>query len=210
MRNLWLRSVSWALYWLVLGVQQRPRQYNAWKFSMALEMVCFCVQISPELNTLVVDVQTQGICILLCFRSAGISSLVLFLTICSAHVSYDISGHWISFQFTYSFQPHWAPGVYSASNRNEYQKLKKKYFKGVARGCVVVKVLCYKPEDRGFETRWGEFLNLPNPSSRTGPLGFTQHLTEMGTNSREKYFWGVERCRCVRLTTSPPFFEPIV
>jgi hypothetical protein len=25
-----------------------------------------------------------------------------------------------------------------------------------ARGCVVVKALCYKPEDRGFETRWGE------------------------------------------------------
>jgi hypothetical protein len=24
-----------------------------------------------------------------------------------------------------------------------------------ARGSVVVKALCYKPEDRGFETRWG-------------------------------------------------------
>jgi hypothetical protein len=32
------------------------------------------------------------------------------------------------------------------------------------RGSVVVKALCYKPEGRGFDTRWGEFLNLPNPS----------------------------------------------
>jgi hypothetical protein len=30
-----------------------------------------------------------------------------------------------------------------------------------ARGSVVVKALCYKPEGRGFETWWGEFLNLP-------------------------------------------------
>jgi hypothetical protein len=30
-----------------------------------------------------------------------------------------------------------------------------------ARGSVVVKVLCYKPEGRGFETRWGEwFLSI--------------------------------------------------
>jgi hypothetical protein len=30
-------------------------------------------------------------------------------------------GHWI-FHFTYSFQPHYVPGVDSASNRNEYQE----------------------------------------------------------------------------------------
>jgi hypothetical protein len=29
---------------------------------------------------------------------------------------------WIFFQFTYSFQPHYGPGVDSASNRNEYQE----------------------------------------------------------------------------------------
>jgi hypothetical protein len=27
-----------------------------------------------------------------------------------------------------------------------------------ARGNVVVKALCYKPEDRGFDTRWGELI----------------------------------------------------
>jgi hypothetical protein len=36
-----------------------------------------------------------------------------------------------------------------------------------ARCSIVVKVLCYKPEGRWFDTRWGEFLNLPNPSGRT-------------------------------------------
>jgi hypothetical protein len=40
-----------------------------------------------------------------------------------------------------------------------------------ARGSVVVKALCYKPEGRRFDSRWGEFLNLPNPSGRTRPWG---------------------------------------
>jgi hypothetical protein len=40
-----------------------------------------------------------------------------------------------------------------------------------ARGSVVVKPLCYNPEGRGFDTRRGDFLNLPNPSSRTRPWG---------------------------------------
>jgi hypothetical protein len=39
----------------------------------------------------------------------------------------------------------------------------------VPRGSVVVKALFYKPEGRGFDSRWGEFLNLPNPSGRTRP-----------------------------------------
>jgi hypothetical protein len=46
-----------------------------------------------------------------------------------------------------------------------------------ARGSVVVKALCYKPGGRGFDTLWGEFLNLPNPSVRTrswGLLGLQQ------------------------------------
>jgi hypothetical protein len=46
----------------------------------------------------------------------------------------------------------------------------------MARGRIVVEALCYKPEGRGFDTRW-EFLNLPNPSGRTRPL------TEMSTRN---------------------------
>jgi hypothetical protein len=38
-------------------------------------------------------------------------------------------------------------------------------------GSVVVKALCYKPESRGLDSRWGKFLNLPNPSGRTRPWG---------------------------------------
>jgi hypothetical protein len=36
---------------------------------------------------------------------------------------------------------------------------------------LVVKALRYKPEGRGFDTRWGDFLNVPNPSGRTNPWG---------------------------------------
>jgi hypothetical protein len=36
---------------------------------------------------------------------------------------------------------------------------------------LVVKVLGYKPEGRGLETRSGEILNLPNPSGLTKPRG---------------------------------------
>jgi hypothetical protein len=36
---------------------------------------------------------------------------------------------------------------------------------------VVVKALCYKLEGRGFETQWGEFLNLFNPSGRSRTWG---------------------------------------
>jgi hypothetical protein len=41
----------------------------------------------------------------------------------------------------------------------------------MARGSVVVKVLDYKLEGRGFDTWWGEILNLPNLSDRTRPWG---------------------------------------
>jgi hypothetical protein len=40
-----------------------------------------------------------------------------------------------------------------------------------ARGSVVVKALCYKPEGRGFDSRGGEFFNLPNLPGRTRPWG---------------------------------------
>jgi hypothetical protein len=35
----------------------------------------------------------------------------------------------------------------------------------------MVEALGYKPEGRGFGTRWGEILNSPNPSSRIRPWG---------------------------------------
>jgi hypothetical protein len=50
----------------------------------------------------------------------------------------------------------------------------------------VVKALDYKPKNCGFETRWGEILNLPNPYGGTRALGFTQPLTEMSTENIKK------------------------
>jgi hypothetical protein len=51
-----------------------------------------------------------------------------------------------------------------------------------ARGSLVVKELCYKPEGRGFETRWDEHLSiyLIFPA-----LGFTQPQTEISTRRRK-------------------------
>jgi hypothetical protein len=44
-----------------------------------------------------------------------------------------------------------------------------------ARSSVVVKALCYKPEGRGFDTRCGVFLNLPNKKKCSGSgTGCTQ------------------------------------
>jgi hypothetical protein len=44
-------------------------------------------------------------------------------------------------------------------------------WKNMEYGSVVVKALCYKPEGGGFDTLWGDFLNLSNPSGRTTPWG---------------------------------------
>jgi hypothetical protein len=38
-------------------------------------------------------------------------------------------------------------------------------------GTLVVKAVDYKQEGRGFEIRWGEILNVPNPYGRTRPWG---------------------------------------
>jgi hypothetical protein len=48
-------------------------------------------------------------------------------------------------------------------------KVKQKSYFFLDLCSVVVKALSYKPEGRGFDTRWGEFLNLPNPSGHIRP-----------------------------------------
>jgi hypothetical protein len=49
----------------------------------------------------------------------------------------------------------------------------------------LVEALCYKPESRGFDFRWGHwiFFNWLNLSSRSMALGSTQPLTEMSTTN---------------------------
>jgi hypothetical protein len=73
-----------------------------------------------------------------------------------------------------------------------------------ARGNLVVKALAYKPESRVFETRWGEILNLPNPSGRTRPWNLLSLLTEMNTGNIKEIMFGGSK---VGLTTLSPFLR---
>jgi hypothetical protein len=57
------------------------------------------------------------------------------------------------------------------------------------RGSVVVKALCYKPEGRGVETRWGEWF-LSSYLILPVALEYTQPLTEMSTRSIKIMFLG--------------------
>ena len=59
----------------------------------------------------------------------------------------------------------------------------------------LVKALRYKPEGRGFDSRW-----CHNPSGRIMALMSNQPLTEMSTRNIS---WG-KGGRCIELTTLPP------
>jgi hypothetical protein len=81
------------------------------------------------------------------------------------------------------------------------------YFVSLWLFCAIewlTKALCYKPEIRGFHSRWDHciFSNWPNPSSRTMVVGSTQPLTEMST--RNISGGEVKGGRRLRLTTSSP------
>ena len=58
----------------------------------------------------------------------------------------------------------------------------------------LVEALRYKPEGRGFDSRWC------HPSGRTMALGLTQPVTEVRTKNIN---WG-KGGRCVGLTILPP------
>jgi hypothetical protein len=75
-----------------------------------------------------------------------------------------------------------------------------------ARGSIVVKALCRKAEDRGFDTRWGElifsiYLFLP---AALGPGVYSAHNRNEYQNHANNVAWGVNRGRCVGLTTLQP------
>jgi hypothetical protein len=58
----------------------------------------------------------------------------------------------------------------------------------------VVKALDFKPEGSGFEARWSEILNLPNPSGHTRPWSSLslQQKWERKT-LKKKFLWSTER-----------------
>jgi hypothetical protein len=75
----------------------------------------------------------------------------------------------------------------------------------------VVKALCYKPEGRWFDTQWGDFLNLPNPSGRTRPWGLLSLKTEMNTrNVKIIMFLGSKVRRVRKADNLTAICEPIV
>jgi hypothetical protein len=61
----------------------------------------------------------------------------------------------------------------------------------------LVEALRYKPEGRGFDSRWSHWLN---PSGRTMALGLTEPLNR---NEYQEYFLGRKGGRCVGLTNLP-------
>jgi hypothetical protein len=70
-----------------------------------------------------------------------------------------------------------------------------------ARGSVVVKALCYKPEGRGFDFRWSEFLNLPNSSGRTRPWGLLSlGIVRSRTQTMEFFFLAETSSRSIKIT----------
>jgi hypothetical protein len=76
----------------------------------------------------------------------------------------------------------------------------------------MVKALGYKPEGRGFETRWGEILNLPNPSGSTRPWGLLSLEQKLVTETLRKIiiFLG-SKVRPVRGADNlTAIYEPIV
>jgi hypothetical protein len=80
-----------------------------------------------------------------------------------------------------------------------------------ARGSVVVKAVCYKPEGPEFDSRWGEFLNLPNLFRSHQAPGFTQPQTEKSTrNIKIIMFLGSKVWLMRKADNLTAIYEPIV
>jgi hypothetical protein len=79
--------------------------------------------------------------------------------------------------------------------------------------CIVsvVTALCYKPDDRGFDSgsipdEVIRFFSQPNSSSRTMALGSTQHLIEMSARNLP----GDEGRLVLKADSLTAIFEPII
>jgi hypothetical protein len=74
----------------------------------------------------------------------------------------------------------------------------------------VVNALGYKPEGRGFEIRWGEILNLPNPYGRTRHSGLLSLYEKWVPETLKKKILG-SKVRLVRVADNlTAIYETIV
>jgi hypothetical protein len=78
--------------------------------------------------------------------------------------------------------------------RQEFLKTTVVYYKFYPR----LTALCYKPEGRGFESRWGGFFSSFQPHYGPGVDSASNR------NENQESSWGVKGGRRVRLTTLPP------
>jgi hypothetical protein len=79
-----------------------------------------------------------------------------------------------------------------------------------ARGSLVVKALGYKPEDRGFETQWGDILHLPNPSGRTRPWGLLSLWQKRVLETLKEMFLGSKFLPVCGPHNLTAIYDPIV
>jgi hypothetical protein len=71
----------------------------------------------------------------------------------------------------------------------------------------VVKAICYKTEGRGFETWWDEWtfaIYLIHPAALGPGIYSTSNWNEYQKQKNNNISGGIERGRCVMLTTLPP------
>jgi hypothetical protein len=73
-------------------------------------------------------------------------------------------------------------------NHTQPMSLYRLSYPGLSRGGTI-EALRYKPEGRGFDSRWMSEFFIDNPSGCTMALGVTQLLTEMSTRNIS---WGVK------------------
>jgi hypothetical protein len=89
------------------------------------------------------------------------------------------------------------------------EPIRKLYTEPGARGSIVVKALCYKPEGRGFDTRCGDFLNLPNLQATLGPgVHSASNRNEYRKHKKIMFLSKVRRVR--RADNLTAICEPIV
>jgi hypothetical protein len=80
-----------------------------------------------------------------------------------------------------------------------------------ARGNVVVKALCYKPEGRGSIPDEVNFFNLPNPSGRTRTWGLLSLQQKLSTgNIQIIIFLGSKVRQVNKADNFTAIYEPIV